>query len=103
MERRQSAEDVIRAAQTVPVLFLDEFHLSKYTPDRLEKMEEILDWRHNRNLPYFIAANFKDLKELEALEKWGGWFGSRVRKICTGIGWVVWPCVKVVSFMAKRT
>lgn len=52
-----TATDVLNDFKTAPLLFLDEFEVINDKPDRLEKIETIIDARRANYLPTFITTN----------------------------------------------
>lgn len=52
-----SAEDVLMGIQRADVLILDEFNITDYTPDRRDRVESVIRYRHNNSLPTIVTLN----------------------------------------------
>ena len=70
-----SAEDVLRDFKTAPLLFLDEIQDESNYPDRLQKIETLIDYRRASYLPTFMTTN---LNQIEFREAWGDKTADRV-------------------------
>lgn len=70
-----SAEDVLRDFKTAPLLFLDEFGAADDKPDRLQKIESIIEGRRAEYLPTFMTSN---LNQAQFLKVWGQRTADRV-------------------------
>jgi DNA replication protein DnaC len=52
-----SADDLLEAVKTAPALFIDEMNVPKASDDKLRIVEELVRYRHGRELPTCITCN----------------------------------------------
>lgn len=70
-----TSESIVRDFKTFPLLFLDEFQVVNDRPDRLEKIESIIEARRAAYLPTFMTGN---LNQDEFRAAWGDRAADRV-------------------------
>jgi len=68
-------KDVMNDFKTHPLLFLDEFEVVNDKPDRLEKVETIIEARRAAYLPTFMTSN---LDQVGFRRAWGDRTADRV-------------------------
>lgn len=73
-----TAKDVLNDFKTARVLFIDEFGLSNETPDRLEKIESVIESRRANYLPTFLTSN---LDQQGLIRAWGERTADRVKSM----------------------
>jgi hypothetical protein len=72
-----SEQGIISTFQSAPVLILDEFGLESYTPWRREKIQDVVRYRMNHQLPTIFTTNL-GYDELASEDVWGKKIGHAV-------------------------
>lgn len=80
-DNEETTEEVIAVFRTAPILLIDDFNLENYSPDKREKMEDIIRYRDSRGLPFMATTN---LTLDEFYKRWG----SRIADIVAKAHWV---------------
>lgn len=56
-DSEQTTKEILQKYKTAPVLLIDEFNIHKTSADKLDKIEQIIRYRYNNNLPTLITTN----------------------------------------------
>lgn len=75
----QTATDMLRMFQAIPVLILDEFGLERPSDTDLQLMQELIRHRHGAKLPTLITTN---LNQRELTEQWHVQTTSVLEEMC---------------------